>query len=389
MELKVIICLTLLLFLMGEKAISSELRFGFTGPLTGPNKLNGTEVVRGIELGFKHINDSKKLNYSLSLIALDDGYEPSRTPSQVTKLIQDYGVKAMIGSFGTPTNLSSLGILAKFGIPLIAPLTGAQSLRIERESPFIFNTRASYTDEAYYLINLLVNYFDIAPNEIAIFAQKDSYGDAGIASTMEALLTNGLRDPTSILQIRHQRNNSEVSHSVADVLGVFPVPKAIILISTYETSANFIKLLEEYGISPLFAAFSFTGLEALQAQTINTQSKVIITQTTPPLTDSSSPIVAQMKEDMARVGDVAPATALQLEGYINALIVGRALLSLKKLPTSKEIEDSLKKLSKDNYDTEEDNELALFNPNKQHIWTHHLTSGEIQKSLFTEVEVNQ
>ena len=389
MELKVIICLTLLLFLMGEKAISSELRFGFTGPLTGPNKLNGTEVVRGIELGFKHINDSKKLNYSLSLIALDDGYEPSRTPSQVTKLIQDYGVKAMIGSFGTPTNLSSLGILAKFGIPLIAPLTGAQSLRIERESPFIFNTRASYTDEAYYLINLLVNYFDIAPNEIAIFAQKDSYGDAGIASTMEALLTNGLRDPASILQIRHQRNNSEVSHSVADVLGVFPVPKAIILISTYETSANFIKLLEEYGISPLFAAFSFTGLEALQAQTINTQSKVIITQTTPPLTDSSSPIVAQMKEDMARVGDVAPATALQLEGYINALIVGRALLSLKKLPTSKEIEDSLKKLSKDNYDTEEDNELAVFNRNKRHIWTHHLTSGEIQKSLFTEVEVNQ
>lgn len=374
---------------MGEKAISSELRFGFTGPLTGPNKLNGTEVVRGIELGFKHINDSKKLNYSLSLIALDDGYEPSRTPSQVTKLIQDYGVKAMIGSFGTPTNLSSLGILAKFGIPLIAPLTGAQSLRIERESPFIFNTRASYTDEAYYLINLLVNYFDIAPNEIAIFAQKDSYGDAGIASTMEALLTNGLRDPASILQIRHQRNNSEVSHSVADVLGVFPVPKAIILISTYETSANFIKLLEEYGISPLFAAFSFTGLEALQAQTINTQSKVIITQTTPPLTDSSSPIVAQMKEDMARVGDVAPATALQLEGYINALIVGRALLSLKKLPTSKEIEDSLKKLSKDNYDTEEDNELAVFNRNKRHIWTHHLTSGEIQKSLFTEVEVNQ
>lgn len=373
---------------MDEKAISSELRFGFTGPLTGPNALTGTEVVRGIELGFNHINDSQKLNYSLSLIPLDDGYEPSQTPSQVTKLIQDYGVKAMIGSVGTPTNLASLGILSKYDIPLIAPSTGAQSLRIKRKSPFIFNTRASYTDEAYYLINILVNYFDIKPNEIAIFAQKDSYGDAGIASTMEALLTNGLRDPASILQIRHQRNNSEVSHSVADVLGVFPIPKAIILISTYETSANFIKLLEEYGISPLFAAFSFTGLEALQAQTIDSHSKIIITQSTPSLIGSTTPIIKQLKEDMARAGDTAPATTLQLEGYINALIVGKALLPLKELPTSKQIENSLKKLSKDNYDIEEDSELSVLNPNKRHIWAQYLNSGEIQKSLFTNLETN-
>ncbi|QUX94123.1 hypothetical protein C0J08_01310 [Marinomonas sp. CT5] len=386
MILKIITCLTLSLVLIGEAAHSSELRFGFTGPLTGPNALTGTQLVRGLELGFKHINDSKKLNYSLSLIPLDDGYEPSRTPSQVTKLIQDYGVKAMLGSVGTPTNLASLSVLSKYDIPLISPFSGALSLRAERASPFIFNTRVSYTEEAYYLVNLLINDFGIKPNEIAIFAQKDSYGDAGLASTIDALLSVGLKDPTSILQIRHQRNSNEVNHSVADVLGVFPIPKAIILVSTYGTSANFIKQLEHFGISPLFAAFSFTGLEAIQAQTSDTEAKILITQTTPSLIDSTSPIIKQLKEDMARFGDMAPPTTIQLEGYINALTVGQALLPLKDLPTSDEIESSLKELLRDSNDTQKQNELFILNQKKQHIWVQFINKGKLQTRPYADIQ---
>ncbi|WP_369920242.1 ABC transporter substrate-binding protein [Marinomonas polaris] len=386
MILRVLVCLTLSLFLLGEKAYSSELRFGFTGPLTGPNAFTGTQVIRGIELGFKRINDSKKLNYQLLLVPLDDGYEPSRTPSQVTTLIKDYGVKAMLGSVGTPTNLASLDVLSKNDIPLIQPFTGAQSIRAERSSPFIFNTRASYTEEARYLINILVNDLGIKPNEIAIFAQKDSYGDAGLASTIEALTGAGLKDPASILQIRHQRNSSEVSNSVADVLGVFPIPKAIIMISTYDTSANFIKQLEAFDISPLFAAFSFTGLEALQAQISDTKAKILMTQTTPSLNNWKSPIIKQLRKDMVRFGDMAPPTTMQLEGYINALIVGQALLPLKDIPTSKEIEDSLKKLARDNYDSQKQNELYVLNIKKRHIWVQLITNGVLQELSYADIQ---
>ena len=384
MILKVIVCLTLSLFLLGEKAYSSELRFGFTGPLTGPNASMGIEAIRGINLGFKRINESEQLNYHLSLAPLDDGYEPSRTPSQVTTLINDYGVKAMLGSVGTPTNLASLSILSKYEIPLISPLSGAQSLRTEKSSPFIFNTRASYTEEAYYLVNILINDLGIKPNEIAIFAQKDSYGDAGLASILKALTDAGLKDSTSILQIRHKRNSSEVSHSVADVLGIFPIPKAIMMVSTYHTSANFIKQLDTFGVSPIFTAFSFTGLEALQAQLRNTKAKVLISQTTPSLDNAKSPIIKQLKEDMAHFGDLALPTTMQLEGYINALIVGKALLPIKSIPTSKEIEDSLTKLAMDNYDTQEQNELQVLNSNKKHIWVQLITNGVSQELPYAD-----
>jgi ABC-type branched-subunit amino acid transport system substrate-binding protein len=386
MILRVLVCITLSLFLLSGKAYPSELRFGFTGPLTGPNAFTGNQVVRGIELGFKRINDSKKLNYQLLLVPLDDGYEPSRTPSQVNTLINDYGVKAMLGSVGTPTNLASLGILSKHDIPLISPFTGAQSIRAERASPFIFNTRASYKEEVHFLINILVNDLGIKPNEIAIFAQKDSYGDAGLTSTIEALTSAGLKDPASILQIRHQRNSSEVSHSVADVLGVFPLPKAIIMISTYNTSDNFITKLKEFGISPLFAAFSFTGLEALQAQISNTKAKILITQTTPSLNNSESPIIKQLKKDMARFGDIDPPTTMQLEGYINALIVGQALLPLKDIPTSKKIEDSLKKLASESHDTQEQNELHILNPKKRHIWVQLINNGVLQELPYADIQ---
>lgn len=386
MRLKVIACLALCLFILGGKAYSAELRFGFTGPLTGPNTFMGTQIVRGIELGFKRINDSKKLNYQLSLVPLDDGYEPSRTPSQVSTLINDYGVKAMLGSVGTPTNLASLSVLSKYDIPLISPLTGAQSMRTERSSPFIFNTRAGYTEEAYYLVNILVNDLGIRPDEVAIFAQKDSYGDAGLASVIEALTDAGLKDSASILQIRHQRNSDEVSHSVADVLGVFPTPKAIIMVSTYNTSANFIKRLEDFGISPVFSAFSFTGLEALQTHISDTKAKVLITQTTPSLINSQAPIIKQLKEDMARFGDATPPTTMQLEGYINALIVGQALLPLKNVPTSQEIEDSLKQLAKSYHDSQEQNELAVLNPNKRHIWIQLIHNGVLKELSYADIQ---
>jgi hypothetical protein len=158
------------------------------------------------------------------------------------------------------------------------------------------------------------------------------------------------------------------------------------MISTYNTSDNFITKLKEFGISPLFAAFSFTGLEALQAQISNTKAKILITQTTPSLNNSESPIIKQLKKDMARFGDIDPPTTMQLEGYINALIVGQALLPLKDIPTSKKIEDSLKKLASESHDTQEQNELHILNPKKRHIWVQLINNGVLQELPYADIQ---
>lgn len=385
MILKVIVYITLSLFLLGEKAYSSELRFGFTGPLTGPNERLGQQAVRGIQLGFQRINASNQLNYRLSLFPLDDGYEPERTVPQVIELINNIGVKAMIGSVGTPTNLASLGILSKHGIPLIAPLSGAQSLRADRSTPFIFNTRAGYAEEAHHLVNTLINNFDIKPNEIAIVAQKDSFGDSGLASTLKVLTNAGLKDPSSILQIRYLRNNSNVDNIVADILGVYPIPKAIVMASTYEITTNLIKQLEQFGIYPIYASFSFSGLKNLQADLSDTKASVIISQTTPPFSQTESMLVQQLKTDMERFGDTDHPTTIQFESYINTLIVGQALLALKEVPTSNEIEDSLKKLTVDNREYQGESALQFLNPKNRHIWVSLIRNNVIQELTITDI----
>ncbi len=360
--------------LIGQ-AYADELRFGFTGPLTGQNAFLGNEAVRGIRLGFERINNRGELNYRVSLFPLDDQYEPSKTVPQVERLIENVGVKALIGSIGTPTNLATLDTLAKHGIPLITPLSGAKSLRAERAAPFIFNVRASYTDEVYFLINTLTKIYNIRPDEIAIFAQKDSYGDAGLSSAMQALSQAGLKDPTSVLQIRHPRNNTEVDHVVADILGVFPIPKAIIMVSTYETTSNIIERLAQFDIHPLYATLSLSGLEAISLRTKNTSCNIIISKTVPPLTQSDSPLVKQFLEDMAKSGDTLPPTTIQFESYINALVVEQALLPLKDMPTSQAIETSLKQLTEDNKYNQSESILQFFNQNKQRLWIQLIGNG--------------
>lgn len=347
---------------------ADELRFGFTGPLSGPNAFLGNEAIRGLRLGFEHINNSGVLNYRVSLFPLDDQYEPSKTVPQVERLINNVGVKAVIGSVGTPTNLATLDTLAKHGIPLITPLSGANSLRADRTSPFIFNVRASYTDEVYFLINTLTKIYQIRPNEIAIFAQKDSYGDAGLSSAMQALSQAGLEDPTSILQIRHPRNNTEVDHAVADILGAYPIPKAIIMVSTYETTSNIIERLEQFEIHPLYATLSLSGLEAISLRAQKTVANIIVSKTVPPLNQMELPLVRQFFEDMSKAGDRSPPTSIQFESYINALVVGQALLSLPSIPTSQDIESSLGQLADANKYNQSESVLQFLNQNKQRIW---------------------
>ncbi|WP_421847877.1 ABC transporter substrate-binding protein [Marinomonas sp.] len=378
---EMLLCVLLLLFT--QRGIADELRLGFTGPLTGPNALLGQQAVRGIELGFKRLNASGKLNYRLVLHALDDGYEPSRTVPQVMKLIHDDSIKAIIGSIGTPTNLASLDVLAKYNIPLIAPLSGARSLRQSDSKPFIFNTRADYAEEAKNLIEALTNHYGINPNEVAILAQKDSFGDSGLANTLKELKNAGLEDPSNILQIRYQRNSISADNAVADILSVYPTPKAIIMISTYEISANLVMQLEQLGIRPIYASFSYSGLETLYKKVQKYKANIIVTQTTPSFSDTRSMLINQLLEDMKDFGDFDPPTTVQFESYINTLILGNALLPLKQLPTSQQIEDGLKQLIAENHDYKGPSELQFLNPENRHVWVNIIKDGVIEELSVT------
>ena len=77
------------------------------------------------------MNDASKVNgRMIKLIAYDDGYEPQNAVANTTKMIKEDGVFCLLGNVGTPTALAIRKMLAEEKVPLFAPFTGAESLRI-------------------------------------------------------------------------------------------------------------------------------------------------------------------------------------------------------------------------------------------------------------------
>ncbi len=81
---------------------------GMSTALTGPAADLGKNMKQGVLAGLDRANRGGGLNgKKLRLLALDDGYEPTRTAPNMRRLIQDEHVLAVIGNVGTPTAIAA------------------------------------------------------------------------------------------------------------------------------------------------------------------------------------------------------------------------------------------------------------------------------------------
>jgi ABC-type branched-subunit amino acid transport system substrate-binding protein len=87
-----------------ETDSSAEIVLGMSTVLTGAAANLGKDMQRGVLVGFERENRAGGVNgRKLRLIALDDGYEPTRTAPNMRQLIEKDNVLAVIGNVGTPT----------------------------------------------------------------------------------------------------------------------------------------------------------------------------------------------------------------------------------------------------------------------------------------------
>jgi hypothetical protein len=85
-----------------ETDSSAEIVLGMSTVLTGAAANLGRDMQKGILAGLKRENRVGGVNgRKLRLIALDDGYEPTRTAPNMRQLIEKDNVLAVIGNVGT------------------------------------------------------------------------------------------------------------------------------------------------------------------------------------------------------------------------------------------------------------------------------------------------
>jgi len=305
----------------------NEILLGQSCDLGGPAKDRGEGVRAGLLAAFQQANASGGVHgRSVRLISLDDGYDPERAVLNTRRLIEEYGVFALIGEVGTPTSYAALSVAEKAGVPFLAPATGAAFLRAPLR-PLVVNIRAGYRAEIEKLVKHLVDQQKFT--RIACFYQSDSFGRSCVKDLEDILSKRGLALAGSGV---YERETLAVKSAVLSVLR--SKPQAVILASALRPSALFIRLAKKLGMDKVeFCTLSFAGAVQLAPELGDAGEGVVLSQVTPYPLNRSTPLIKEYVQAMRSRQPAAIPGAASLEGYIAGRVFLKAAASAGLDPT--------------------------------------------------------
>lgn len=305
-----------------------EIRFGIAAPFSGSAKELGRQMKLGIETAFNRVNDAGGIDgRMLRLYAADDGYEPSRTPEAMKQLYEKDQVFGIIGNVGTPTAVVAIPYSLERKMLFFGAFTGANVLRNDPPDRYVFNYRASYVEETDAAVRYLVKMRKISPKQIAVFAQQDSYGDAGFQGVAKAFRAMGAND-AAILRLGYKRNTVDVDEAVNTLKAQKTPIKAVVMVGTYRACAKFIEKTRDTVPGLTYTNVSFVGSTALADELMLLGARyatgVIVTQVVPAVSGYSS-IVLEYKNALAKYFPGEAADYVSLEGYVAASVLMQGL----------------------------------------------------------------
>src|SRR5690348_9313797 len=110
-----------------------DLVLGAALSATGIYAANGLNTKQGYEFAVKKINDAGGVKiggkcYHLTIKYYDDESTPARAAQLVERLIDQDGVKFMLGPYGSPLTKAILPVIEKYKIPLVQGEAASRSL---------------------------------------------------------------------------------------------------------------------------------------------------------------------------------------------------------------------------------------------------------------------
>jgi len=298
----------------------TEIRFGMAAAFSGSAKELGRQMKLGVETAFSVINTAGGINgRQLRLIAADDGYEPSRTVEAMKQLYEKDQVFGIVGNVGTPTAMVALPYALERKMLFFGAFTGAGLLRRDPPDRYVFNYRASYAEETDAVVRYLVKVRRLRPEQIAVFAQEDGYGDSGFAGVVKAVRSLRGGDAGTILRLNYKRNTIDVDDAVARLRQQKGIIKAVVMVPTYRAAAKFIEKTRDLFPDMIYTNVSFVGSTALAEELMLLGRKyadgVIVTQVVPAIEGHSS-LVLEYKAALAKNFPGENPDYVSLEGYV-------------------------------------------------------------------------
>ena len=283
----------------------------------------------GIEAAFDMANANGGVQgRQLRLVAADDGYEPTRTSETMKQLYEREQVLGVIGNVGTPTAAVALPYALDHKMLFYGAFTGASLLRRDPPDRYVFNYRASYAEETDAVVRYLVKLRRLKPEQIAVFAQQDAYGDAGFEGVAKAMRALRGGDEGMILRLNYKRNTVDVDDAIAQLRKSRIPIKAIVMVATYRAAAKFIEKTRDQYPAMIYTNVSFVGSTALADELTllgpRFATGVIVTQVVPAVEGHSS-VTLEYKSALATYFPGEAPDYVSLEGYLSARILVEAL----------------------------------------------------------------
>jgi ABC-type branched-subunit amino acid transport system substrate-binding protein len=321
----------------------TEVLFGQAAPFSGPARELGRQMKVGIDVAFSAANEvGGASGRQVRLLSLDDGYEPARATVVMRDLLEKRRVFGIVGNVGTPTAVVALPIALEKSSLFFGAFTGAKLLRNDPPDRYVFNYRASYAEETAAVVKYLVEVKRFRPNQIAVFAQQDAFGDAGFDGVAK-MMRRYRHDPTRTIRVGYQRNTTDVDDAVKKIRQ-HPELRAVVMVGTYRPCARFIAKMKDAGSSLVFTNVSFVGSNELAEELTPLGAKypdgVIVTQVVPLPTSNASAII-KYRAMLAKHAPSERADFVSLEGYLAGTLLVEGLKRAGKSLNTESLVDAL------------------------------------------------
>jgi branched-chain amino acid transport system substrate-binding protein len=364
-KIRPVIFLILLLFFPERLLLGEDIVVGMSAAFSGPSKGLGIELYRGSTAYLEHVNRTGGVyGQRIAIKAYDDGYNPTPAIQNTIKLIEQDNAFLLFNYVGTPTVTRILPLLKSYRkrfVYLFTPFTGAQSLRQPPYGEYVFNLRASYSDETEGLVDHLVA---TGRSRIAVFYQADAYGRSGWDGVKKALAKNfGFK----MVGEATYRRGAEYSQNFTEQVEVIKKASAdaVICIGAYAVSAAFIRDARKAGLNIPIANLSFVGSENmtdLLLRSSQTAGKdytkdLINSQVVPSYQDTVLPAVQEYRQLMEKYPPLPPRdltegsysplpySYVSFEGFLNAKLLVEVLKRMGPGPTKSRIKESIERIN--------------------------------------------
>lgn len=175
----------------GEALSGQTVKIGVFVPLSGTTADKGNRIKDAVTMAAEEVNAAGGiLGAQIEVIVEDDEGVAASAVSAVTKLVNNDGCVALIGSNPSSCTVAAMSISAQYGIPQIAPNSSSPKIGSQDGNEWVFQTIPSDAIQAKFLADYFVN--DCGYKRIAIIAGNDDYGQGGAKGAIAALEEYGI-----------------------------------------------------------------------------------------------------------------------------------------------------------------------------------------------------